>query len=991
MRLALFFNLVFWGFLSSAQQIQPAVQQGHFGDIISLSLNETETILVSQGMDHQEIFWDLKTGMQISRTEFTGERKIKNTTFNFFTPSSVSTGLITINDTTFQFVGPEIRQIVDDKVLRSKSSQYFDQGFTKVIGQNNSPYVFASCFDGNVYVYERKSLSLVSTLKAHLAEVNDILLSMDGTTLFAASSDRTITEWDAKNLTLKRRFMGHSYRINSVLFSLDGQRILFGNELGDLKTFSLDHISHELNTVSISNHPIQQLDEIDTNVVIISSLDNRVYQYDIDKQQQKTFAKYHQISWKQGQQHAIENVLGLYLQSTFYDYYTDLSAGNNRFYIAANEKFNRKRRKIKIINQKGANLTIRSDYSRFRKIVSINDQTFAVLRMPHDFMSAIEDAEVALWKIEGRKKSYAPLEMSGAIDIDHFGHDHLVVLFPGYLKTVDINTGKTQQHSLSFDVQNERLFIRQNLCFISHLNHAISVYQLADDGTPKLLGELSGHEGSITDLDWNEAKKMIVTSSNDATIRFWSSENYSLIGTLIPVGKKDFILVAPTSEYQITKNAFDKFGFSSGNNFIYPDQFDLIYNAPHIVLESLNIGNDATRSILKNAYEKRLSRMPFTPNLSDQMLDLPTLRIEEYEIINQNQLQLSLNASDNHFDLERIVLLVNDVPVLGTEGFSLRDQSQKQWQGTLTVDLLDGANKVEVSAQNVNGLESIRQSLVVEGVQTKLPDLYCITLGASKFEDSQFNLTYAAKDAKDLAQTLNEKDQLYGKVNSLTITDEELTKSALPRCHDFLINAQANDVVVIFFAGHGVLNENYDYFLATYDMDFNSPENQGILYEDLESILDHIRPYRKLLLIDACHSGELDKEEVMAIASNTEQEDGIKFRDAGTGVTKKIQGQSTSELMKEVFTDIRKGTGATVISSAGGLELAMESDQWQNGLFTYCLLNGLQSRKADLNHDKKIMLSELQQFLMNEVASLSNGAQIPTSRIENRSIDFQVW
>ena len=48
----------------------------------------------------------------------------------------------------------------------------------------------------------------------------------------------------------------------------------------------------------------------------------------------------------------------------------------------------------------------------------------------------------------------------------------------------------------------------------------------------------------------------------------------------------------------------------------------------------------------------------------------------------------------------------------------------------------------------------------------------------------------------------------------------------------------------------------------------------------------------------------------------------------------------------------------------------MEGKEWQNGVFTYGLLNGLYNRDADLNKDGKIMLSELNQYLIRKVPEL---------------------
>jgi uncharacterized caspase-like protein len=73
------------------------------------------------------------------------------------------------------------------------------------------------------------------------------------------------------------------------------------------------------------------------------------------------------------------------------------------------------------------------------------------------------------------------------------------------------------------------------------------------------------------------------------------------------------------------------------------------------------------------------------------------------------------------------------------------------------------------------------------------------------------------------------------------------------------------------------------------------------------------------------------------------------------------------------------------------MEFAMEGEDWNNGLFTYCFIHGVKSKAADLNQDGEIWLSELQEYVGEEVSKLSNGQQQPTSRIENQTVDFRVW
>jgi len=154
-------------------------------------------------------------------------------------------------------------------------------------------------------------------------------------------------------------------------------------------------------------------------------------------------------------------------------------------------------------------------------------------------------------------------------------------------------------------------------------------------------------------------------------------------------------------------------------------------------------------------------------------------------------------------------------------------------------------------------------------------------------------------------------------------------------------------------------------------------------------VLDGIKPIRKLLIMDTCHSGEIEEEEVEE--NNTEEVEGdVMFRAVGNGFVQKDE-ISPSKMMKELFSDLRRGTGTTVISSAGGAEFAMESSSWKNGLFTYVLLFGLRNKTADLDKDGKIMLSELQIYVTDRVTQLSHGKQVPTSRIQNIALDYQIW
>ena len=426
------------------------------------------------------------------------------------------------------------------------------------------------------------------------------------------------------------------------------------------------------------------------------------------------------------------------------------------------------------------------------------------------------------------------------------------------------------------------------------------------------------------------------------------------------------------------------------------EQFDLKYNRPDIIMKDLSMANDEIINAYYLAYQKRLKRMGVEESQLSGDIHLPEILLVDYKHDEQGQkVHVNISAKDEKYELDRLNVFVNDVPVYGTAGISMKSKSVKTYDSGIDIMLCPGKNKIQFSVLNAKGAESLKETFTIINKASEKPDLYLVSIGVSKYKNPQFNLNFAAKDAADVAEFF-EKCGLYNKVHVKVITNELATRSAISELKNtFLAQAQTKDVVILFAAGHGVLDNKMNYYFGTYDMDFMNPSSGGIAYEDLEHLLDGIKPIKKLFLMDSCHSGELDKDEY-TVAENVEVKkvSDITFRNAGNvnAVSKNGMGLSQSaQLATELFADLRRGTGATIISSAGGAEFAMESDAWKNGLFTYCLLSGIKEKTSDLNKDGIIVLSEIEDYVYKKVNELSGGKQRPTTRRENLEFDFRVW
>jgi hypothetical protein len=248
-------------------------------------------------------------------------------------------------------------------------------------------------------------------------------------------------------------------------------------------------------------------------------------------------------------------------------------------------------------------------------------------------------------------------------------------------------------------------------------------------------------------------------------------------------------------------------------------------------------------------------------------------------------------------------------------------------------------------------------------------------------------LNYASKDARDIREFFSLYVR-YEDIKSQMLLDHAATKENIVGMKDFLKDANENDLVILFVAGHGVLDDNLDYYFAPYDMKFSEPAKNGVSFEVFDDILDNTKSRKKIMFLDACHSGEIDKDEVIKNYIADEDEDGeLTFRRAGRTI-RNIDEVNSFELSRALFADMRISNGSTVVSSSGGAEYAIEGAQWNNGVFTYCLLKGCKKREADINGDRKITIGELQTYVQSEVNRLTSGKQTPTSRVENLSYDF---
>jgi len=197
---------------------------------------------------------------------------------------------------------------------------------------------------------------------------------------------------------------------------------------------------------------------------------------------------------------------------------------------------------------------------------------------------------------------------------------------------------------------------------------------------------------------------------------------------------------------------------------------------------------------------------------------------------------------------------------------------------------------------------------------------YAVLIGISAALDPQLALHYAAKDAVDLAAVLMRAD--IGRfapdrnhVRQMLDGDATLAR-VKSELHRIGMQASDNDLVVIFYSAHGVIESSGDVYLNTFDTLMSDlPGTAFNLYDFVRDAEQAIPHGRIVVLIDACSSGE-------PWSSNAK------------GLTVGPRFISSSHHF-----NLNARTSVMVSSRLG--EPSYESQRFQNGVFTHFLIEAL--------------------------------------------------
>jgi hypothetical protein len=250
-----------------------------------------------------------------------------------------------------------------------------------------------------------------------------------------------------------------------------------------------------------------------------------------------------------------------------------------------------------------------------------------------------------------------------------------------------------------------------------------------------------------------------------------------------------------------------------------------------------------------------------------------------------------------------------------------------------------------VIAKELDSKESMPNTPVHVDVDKRVK-IYAVIVGVGRYS-AMPSLKFTDDDAFRFYSFLKSPEGGALPDNQIAVlVDESATRDNILRTmREYFLKADANDVVMLYFSGHGLegcfLPVDYDGF------------NNKLRHDEIKQVFMESKAKHKLCIADACHSGSLN----------------LDSRFAAKGPV-----NVTLDRYYKAFEDSEGGIALLMSSKAE--ELSLEDHGLRQGVFTYYILRGLKGA-ADTDGNKLVTVQELYQYVYVKVREYTTGAQTP--------------
>jgi hypothetical protein len=543
-----------------------------------------------------------------------------------------------------------------------------------------------------------------------------------------------------------------------------------------------------------------------------------------------------------------------------------------------------------------------------------------------------------------------------------FSPDGRNVLTGGKLATLwDVDTGKEIR---SFPGHSDLVFS------VAFSPDGLRVLTGSWDGTARLwdartgkeLHSFRGHSNFVMSVAFSPDGRRALTGSRDHTAKVWDVQTGNCLATLVSFKDGTWAVVDPAARFDASNDGkVEGLHWVMGDMPIALSQLSERYYEPGLLAKAMGFNQEPLRPV------ERLENPRLFP-------------VVELAPLAPGATALKIHLKNQGGGIGRVQVLVNGKEVKADARGPAIDPNAAE--AFLEAQLVGAAavrpgqeNRVEVIAWNAEGHLASRGFEVLWRApgekHIEPPEIFAIVGGVSRYGSPSMNLTFAGKDAVDMATAIRvSAKRLFGaqKVHLTLLTDypgvqdaQPPTRANLEKAFAAARGAKQEDVLVVYLAGHGTTAPDGEYWYLTREArttDLGDPEVRkmsGVSSKDLTDWIKAVPVTKQVMVLDTCAAG------------------------AAAARLSEVRALSSDQI--RAIARLKDRTGLHVLMGSSANAASYEASQYGQGLLTYALLEGM--RGAALRDGEYVDVAKLFGHATEEVPRLARsigGSRAPSSR-----------
>ena len=638
---------------------------------------------------------------------------------------------------------------------------------SRIIYSKDGSYIASGSSDHSVKIWNAKTGNIIHTFDAHSSRISSLSFSPNGTSLATGSdSDRFINIWDLNTGKLiKSLDVHHTTGIRSLNYSPDGQRLVSTSGVSDINVWNVSEMKMGTLIAVLEDHTgaVESVNYSHDSNYLVSALRNIYLEVWDTQSNDRVFKRRRHYS-----------SVNTAIYSPNNNYIASGAADNNIIIRNANDS--------KIVHK----LTGHSD--------TVNSVSYS--SNGHYLASGSRDSTVKIWDTNTGNLIHTLEGHNSSVNSVNYSLDNNLLASGSSDKVVniwDINTGNLIHTLEGHDSAVISVNFSPNGYNLASgsVNGTIKIW---DINSGNLISNINAHLGLMTSIayspdgyyiasakDFSHASQ--VAYDNDAPIKLWETKTNTLIHSLAANSVSiNSLAFSPDGRYLAfgsNDGTINTWGLANGDVVFcagFCDDFQQLVTPPSIFIHSPTAGSAISQASV--SIDLRLDDGGETPEFDVRIAN------QQLAVITSKGLQATQDGSDR---------------------VSLDVVLPEQYRGQNISLSVEARNSAGFTSQDVSFTFAARQTIPEKRV--------ALVFGNSQYENS-IDLTNPINDANSISNLLSNLDFEVFKYTD--VSSSEMRRAV----RDFELKSEDADISLVYYSGHGVQIDGFNYLVPVND-DFN--------------------------------------------------------------------------------------------------------------------------------------------------------------------------